>query len=81
MARKKSKGGKNKSTRALKNDGVYRETNEHHDGLELEGADAFEADQDVAILNQMSKIQGRNRFKDNSGGVEELYALSGETSF
>ena len=75
MARKKSK---NPDKKSKKND-EYRESNEYHDGLELEGADAFEAMQDENIKLKMDKVQGRNKFRDTSGGYQELFALSGDS--
>ena len=74
MAKKKSKsGGK------PKDHGEYRETNEFHDGLEMDGADAFEAMQDAKNNLKMGQIKSRHKIPDVSGGVEELYALSGDS--
>ena len=75
MGKKKSKTSGKKS----KQNDEYRESNEFHDGLELEGADAFEAMQDDKIKLKMDKIQSRHKFRDTSGGYEELYALSGDS--
>ena len=77
MARKKAKNPGDKKSK--KNNDEYRESNEFHDGLELEGADAFEAMQDENIKLKMDKVQGRNKFRDTSGGYQELYALSGDS--
>ena len=74
MGKKKSKTGKKP-----RNDGAYVESKEFHDGLELEGADAYEAMQDEKISSKMSKLKNRNKFPDVSGGVDELYALSGDS--
>ena len=73
MAKKKrgNKGPKMAST--------YQDKNEFHDGLDLEGADAYEAVQDEKIQLKMDKLQNRNKLKDASGGFEELYALSGDS--
>ena len=74
MGKKKSKsGGK------PKDHGEYRETNEFHDGLEMDGADAFEAMQDAKNNLKMGQIKSRHKIPDVSGGVEELYALSGDS--
>ena len=76
MAKKKgNKSGKNPK----KPDDSYRESNEYHDGLDLEGADAYEAVQDEEILSKMSRIQGKFKPKDVSGGIDELYAMSGDS--
>merc|ERR1712244_100193 len=45
----------------------------------MDGADKFEAMQDENIKMKMDKIKSRHRFKDISGGYEELYALSGDS--
>jgi len=74
MGKKKSKsGGK------PKDHGEYKETNESHDGLEMDGADAFEAMQDAKNNLKMGQIKSRHKIPDVSGGVEELYALSGDS--
>ena len=76
MAKKKgNKSGK----KSKKTDDSYKESNEFHDGLDLEGADAYEAFQDEEILSKMSRIQGKYKPKDVSGGIDELYAISGDS--
>ena len=76
MGKKKgNKGGKS----SKKSDDYYKESNEHHDGLELEGADAYEAEQDQRIMSQMSRVKGKYKPKDVSGGIDELYAMSGDS--
>ncbi len=74
MAKKKGKGkgGKKKEPEH------YISDDEVHDGLALEGADAYEAEQDEQILQNVKKLTGRNRLKDASGGIDELYALDGD---
>merc|ERR1712062_478770 len=80
MAKKKgNKSGKkpNKS----END-AYVESREHHDGLDLEGADAYEADQDEQILSKMNRIHSNKisqKMSTNDGNIEELFALSGDS--
>merc|ERR1712008_486379 len=72
-------GKKSKSGGKPKDHGEYRETNEFHDGLEMDGADAYEAMQDAKNNLKMGQIKSRHKIPDVSGGVEELYALSGDS--
>ena len=83
----KKKG--NKSAKSSKKiDDHYVESNEYHDGLDLEGADAYEAEQDVvdwifengeldflpkAVINEFLK----NRFNNSleSIGIEKVFEV------
>ena len=75
MGKKKGKGGK----QPRKSSDVYVESNEYHDGLEHDEKDAYEAQQDDIMMNKLSAIQSRNKRRDVSGGIDEMYALSGDS--
>jgi len=78
----KKKGNKSgKKPKKSEND-AYVESREHHDGLDLEGADAYEADQDEQILSKMNRIHSNKisqKMSTNDGNIEELFALSGDS--
>ena len=79
----KKKGNKSgKKAKKSENEGAYVESKEHHDGLDLEGADAYEADQDDQILSKMNRIHSNKISQNmsvNDGNIEELFALSGDS--
>lgn len=71
----KSKGGK----RPRKTDDSYVESKEFYDGLEHDEKDSYEDAQDREMMSKLQAIQGRNKRHDVSGGIEEMYALSGDS--
>ena len=76
MGRKsKSKGSK----RPRKPDDSYVESKEFYDGLERDEKDLYEDGQDREMMSKLQAIQGRNKKHDVSGGIEEMYALSGDS--
>ena len=75
MGKKKGKG----KGVPRKADDAYVESYEFHDGLEHDDKDAYEADQDQEMMAKLRSIQSRNKRKDVSGGIDEMYALSGDS--
>jgi U3 small nucleolar RNA-associated protein 3 len=76
MAKKRTKKGGG----AKPKDDVYVDKREFHDGLEMDRKDTFEAAQDDDLMLKLDKFSQRNKQKDTSGGLNELYALSGDDS-
>ena len=75
MGKRKGKGDK----QPRKNSDVFVESKEFHDGLEHDEKDAYEAKEDIAMMAKLSAIQARNKRRDVSGGIDEMYALSGDS--
>ena len=78
---KMGKKNKNKgSKRPGKSDeGAYVESREFYDGLERDDKDSYEDALDRDMMSKLESLQGRNKRHDVSGGIEEMYALSGDS--